>query len=148
MVAKQNELQRAWRVLVVDDEPHIAAIVAHKFGESGAEVFAAGDVAEAMTLARSMTFDLVIADYHLPGPDGIALCGELLVNPRTAHWPVLLLSGVVVDFSERHLAATNVRLIVAKPFSPSDLLSKAIELVKASWAETMEDPDAGLATAA
>ncbi len=142
----QNQSAQSWRVLVVDDEPHIPAIAAHKFAEVGMHVVGVGSAEEALCLLRRGHFDLAIVDYHLSGADGVQLCQSMLSEPRLAQVPVLLLTGQAHALTEQHLAATNIRMILTKPFSPSELLRRATELIEE--ARLGEDPDSGLAAAA
>lgn len=129
----------------MDDEPHIPAIIAHKFGEEGIEVVAVETVEEARRELRGANYDLVILDYHLKGLEGT----DLLAGGGAAAWPpVMLVTGMAHMLTEEHLAPAAIRLVVSKPFSPTELLRRALELMREHRRRREDDPDSGLYAAA
>lgn len=56
-------------------------------------VISTGNGAEAMVMAGDSKPDLVVADVEMPGMDGFALCRALKASPKTAHIPVIIISG-------------------------------------------------------
>ena len=78
------------RVLVVDDDPEIAALVSRYLQAQGLPVSIARDATQLRLAMRSPTFDVVLLDLGLPDEDGLALIRELRVR-----WsgPVIILSG-------------------------------------------------------
>ncbi len=80
------------RVLVADDDADMRAYIGHALRRQ-AVVHEAADGEEALRLARSLVPDLVVADVHMPGLDGLALCRALKADAATAAIPFLLVSG-------------------------------------------------------
>ncbi|MEP6637236.1 MAG: PAS domain S-box protein, partial [Acidobacteriota bacterium] len=82
------------RVLVVDDDVEVLAVLMELLQEEGYEVFSASDGESASQLALSCDPDLVVSDVVMPVLDGIKLCRRLKKDFRTANIPVLLISGL------------------------------------------------------
>ena len=111
----------AVRVLVVEDDPPIARLLARTARMEGAEVTLVGDGLDARHEWERGSFALVLLDAMLPGIDGLTLCRERrLAGDRT---PVVLLTA-------RHLAEigdlareAEVDEILAKPFAYEELVA-------------------------
>lgn len=82
------------RILVVEDEPDIANLVAHHLREEGYEVSMCGRGDEVMDIALREKPHLITLDIRLPGKDGFEVLGELKANPETSDIPVVILSIV------------------------------------------------------
>lgn len=110
------------RILIADDEAHVTHVVSAKLRKAGFEVQIANDGEEALRLALEQPPDMLITDLQMPFLSGFELAMRLKADPRTANTPVLLLTarGYVIDSSE--LTLTNIRQIMAKPFSAPALL--------------------------
>ena len=67
-------------ILIVEDDPNLRIGLQDNLQDEGYEVAAAASAAEADTLLRSRTFDLLILDVMLPGEDGYSLCRRLRVS--------------------------------------------------------------------
>lgn len=81
-----------WRVLVADDEPAIVTLLSDMLTSAGLEVLCASGGAEAVTLARRETPNLVILDVMMPDLDGREAC-QALKHHETLHGvPVILIS--------------------------------------------------------
>lgn len=110
-------------ILVCDDEAHILRVVAAKLRNAGYEVLTAEDGAEALAVARSRTPDLVITDFQMPSMTGQALCVQLRQDARTASVPAIMLTARGFCVSSDELAGTNIQAVLAKPFSPREVLA-------------------------
>lgn len=133
-------------VLIVDDEPHIAAVIAHKFGDAGIAVSMCRNGAEALEAMRRCTPGLVITDWNMPAMGGEALCRAMLADPRLARVPVVVITGLPPGAGRRELLLANVRAVIAKPFSPRDLLERALSVMIEHGAQgvpDMREPRAG-----
>src|SRR5487761_1625014 len=86
------------RVLVVDDEVRMAALVKRGLEEEGYAVDVVNDGPEAVWMATENTYDAIVLDIMLPGFDGYEVCRRLREAQRWA--PVLILSARS-DVSER-----------------------------------------------
>ncbi len=118
-----NEISKT--VLVVDDEVHIVNVVALKFRGAGFRVLTARDPQEAFEIAKKEIPDLVITDHQMPGGSGIDLCKWLKSSPSTESIPAILLTAYDFSIVQEAMDDCNVCSIMAKPFSPRELLAKA-----------------------
>jgi len=81
------------RVLLVDDTPDMLETFGYLLEHEGAQVTLASSGAEALRLAESEDFDLMISDVGMPVMDGYQLIAELRKRPRTAGLPAIALTG-------------------------------------------------------
>jgi DNA-binding response OmpR family regulator len=120
----------ATRVLVVEDDPDIAELVARYLekAEYVAERVSSGRDAIAHIAARPP--DLIVLDLMLPQVDGLEICRSVRSNERTAGIPIIMLTARAEE-SERivglELGADDY---MAKPFSPSELVARVRALLR------------------
>ena len=114
------------RILLVgtDDEDRAAAAeaISHL---SRHEVVACADGREALALAGAGGFDLVLLDVALPGLDGFEVCRRLRADERTAHVPVVFLTGARQEVQDRlrglELGAAD---FIVRPIDRLELLAR------------------------
>ncbi len=112
------------RILVVEDDPDLATLLAMLFRPPRYTVRVAGDLARARALlAEPPGPDLVLLDVVLPDGNGLDLCRELKAV-RTA-LPVLLITGRDEAEIRRRPAAHGPDLFMEKPFEPEEVLAAA-----------------------
>jgi two-component system OmpR family response regulator len=118
------------RVLLVEDDPTIAAFVAKGLREAGFAVDEAADGETGLTLAREQKFDAAIVDVRLPRLDGLSLIDAL--RGRGIRTPVLILSAKrSVDDRVRGLQAGGDDYLT-KPFAFAELLARMQALIRRS----------------
>jgi DNA-binding response OmpR family regulator len=108
-------------VLVVEDDPGVAALLADVLAGAGYAPATTASALGAAALARRLRPAAVLLDLGLPYRSGGALLGDLKADPATAAIPVLVVSALAdaLPPARRALAAG----VVAKPFSPAALLA-------------------------
>lgn len=116
-------------VLVADDEPHVAHVLALKLRQAGLRVVTAADGEEAMALAVAHRPSLVITDFQMPILTGLELAVQLRAHPDLATVPVMMVTARGHLIPETELARTNIREVLCKPFAPRILLQKAMQLL-------------------
>lgn len=129
------------RVLVVDDEPTLASLVADELSDEGYDVGLAPDAATAwLVLMAEPVPDLVVLDWSLPDLDGPDLCQRMRDNGIKI--PVLMLTGHD-DVRDRVRALdAGVDDYLVKPFAVEELLARLRALRRRRWAAEREQPDA------
>jgi response regulator RpfG family c-di-GMP phosphodiesterase len=110
------------RLLLVDDDPGLRALVRETFDAVDLEIAEAGSARQArIEIARAVP-DVIVLDVTMPGGSGIDLCRELKSRAETERVKILLLSGSP-DLASRQAAAAGADAFLPKPFSPLQLLA-------------------------
>ena len=117
----------AHRILIVDDEPNIAASLEFLLQRGGYEVRVAHDGEEALAQAESFQPDLVLLDVMMPKLNGYEVCQRLRQNGRAVKIVMLTARGREVD--EEKGKALGADLYVTKPFSTRELVAQVRELL-------------------
>ncbi len=113
------------RVLLCDDEIHILRAAEFKLKKAGYDVQIAGDGQEGWEAIQSQKPDILITDCQMPRLDGLGLIRKVREAPETADLPIFMLTAKGYELSHEELARKwNVRAVIAKPFSPRELLER------------------------
>ena len=112
------------KLLVVDDEDSIRAVIRARFSDQF-EILEAADGTDALVMLESETgIEIVLLDVMMPGLDGFEVLDILQSNPQMAKCRVIMLSARAdVDSKVRALAAGAVDFI-NKPFDPIELSAR------------------------
>jgi CheY-like chemotaxis protein len=111
------------RLLIVDDEYAVRAVLGAALRRQGFETRLAAGGIEALTLLRyeAGAFDLALIDLRMPGMDGLATSAALAgASPRLRCW---LMTGGDVP-AEEFLRTAGVAGVVEKPISTSNLAKR------------------------
>ena len=110
------------RVLLVEDDPGLAAIIKTGFAERGVQVVTVPSYAEGKMKATLGSFDVLILDVMLPGGNGFELCREL--RAREIGTPILMLTAR--DTVDDRVAGLEVGAddYLTKPFAFRELLAR------------------------
>jgi two-component system phosphate regulon response regulator OmpR len=110
------------RVLVVDDDAELRALLLRYLGENGFDVRVAADADSANRLLTRESFDLMVLDLMLPGEDGLSICRRLRGQGETLPIIMLTARGDPVDrVVGLEIGADDY---VPKPFNPRELLAR------------------------
>ena len=114
------------RVLVVDDDPVIADLVAFRLTRLGLDVSVETDGQAGLAAARELRPDLVVLDWMMPRMNGLEMCAALRADPDAAlaRTPVLLLTAKAQEPDLERGFAAGATDFVAKPFSTRELISR------------------------
>lgn len=118
------------KILVADDEAHILHVVSMKLRNAGFEVLTALDGEEALELAKAEKPDLVITDYQMPIMTGVDFLKGLRACEDTKAIPAIMLTARGFDIESSEMAAAGISAVLAKPFSPREILEKVNELLE------------------
>lgn len=118
------------RILIVEDDTDIAALIAHYLEKAGYASEMVSDGGRALTTARETPPDLIILDLMLPGLNGLEVCKALRLDNRTAALPIIMLTARGEE-SERILGLdSGADDYVVKPFSPNELMARVRALLR------------------
>lgn len=118
-------------VLVVDDSPSGRLLIADILAIIHLPILEAATGQQALDLARSHLPDLILLDIDLPGLSGLEVCQQLKADSRTAHIPVLMLTGFTRDHDHAEGLRCGAADYLCKPFSPRDLIERVQILLRA-----------------
>jgi two-component system, OmpR family, response regulator ResD len=110
-------------ILIVDDEPTIAEVVARYLVRAGYETSTAGDGPSAVASATANRPDLVVLDIRLPGVDGLEVMRRLHEN-ADERVPVILLTAKGEESDRIVGLGQGADDYVVKPFSPLELVAR------------------------
>lgn len=125
------------RILVVDDEEDICAILKYNLSKEGYEVVTANSAEEALTLDIA-SFNLLLLDVMMGGMSGFELTGKLKTDPKTAGVPVIFITARDTEDDAVEGLDLGADDYISKPFSIREVVSR----VKAVLRRTAAIPDA------
>ncbi len=117
------------KILVADDEAHILHVVSMKLTNAGHQVLTAVDGEEALEVCLSERPDLVITDYQMPLMTGVELCVKLREHEQLRATPAVMLTARGFDIEPEQMRQAGIAAVLAKPFSPRELLEKVNDLL-------------------
>ncbi|MDX1645534.1 MAG: response regulator transcription factor [Longimicrobiales bacterium] len=118
------------RVLVVEDEPDIAALIAYQLTREGFRVETTGTGTGALDAVDREIPDLVILDRMLPGLSGDEILERLRADPATANVPVLVLTAKREQEDRIEGLELGADDYLTKPFSPRELALRAQAILR------------------
>ena len=118
------------RVLVVDDEPDITALVAYHLAKAGYRVSTAANGRDALNAASEERPDVVVLDVMLPGVGGYDVLSELRRRPETRDVGVILLTARRDEPDRIQGLSLGADDYLTKPFSPAELVLRVQALLR------------------
>ncbi len=110
------------KVLVIEDEWDIAQLLQLHLNDADCDVTLAADGHEGMRMAFAQSWDLVILDIRLPGPDGLSICRAL--RRDLSYVPILMLTSKSSELDRVLGLELGADDYVTKPFSVSELMAR------------------------
>jgi CheY-like chemotaxis protein len=117
-------------LLLADDSVTIQKVVGISFANEDVRIVTVDNGDDAITRAREIRPDIVLADVVMPGKSGYDVCAALKEDPALSGVPVLLLTGTFETFDEDRAARVGADGHITKPFEAHAL----VELVNARLA--------------
>src|ERR1700687_3786765 len=111
-------------LLVADDSLTIRKVIGMILAADDFQITTVDNGLEAVSKARELRPDLVLADVMMPGKSGYEVCEVLKADPGTRAIPVLLLAGNFEPFDESRAKAVKADDYIIKPFESQSLLDK------------------------
>lgn len=109
------------KILVVDDDNHIAELISLYLVKEMFETKVAGDGEEAIQLFRSFEPDLILLDIMLPGMDGYQVCREIR---QTSQVPIIMLSAKGEVFDKVLGLELGADDYMEKPFDSKEMVAR------------------------
>lgn len=118
------------RILIVEDEPSIAELIAINLTHAGYEVEKVMQTDIAQGAIKERLPNLIILDWMLPGKSGVQFAKELRANERTRGLPILMLTAKSEEADKIMGLDSGADDYVTKPFSPKELIARVRALLR------------------
>jgi two-component system phosphate regulon response regulator PhoB len=118
------------RVLIVDDEPDIVALVVYHLAKAGYRVSTAGTGTDALALARRERPALIVLDLMLPGMSGFEVLEQLRADATTKQIAVLMLTARKEEPDRIKGLSLGADDYLTKPFSPQELVLRVAAILR------------------
>jgi pilus assembly protein CpaE len=132
----------AIRILVVDADPTVQRALGHALSQSGYEVLACGDGAEALRIVKADKPALVLMAANLPGIDGFTIMSRLrMEDGPSTHTPAILLLPENDGEARSKALRSGADDYLVKPFHPAELMARMRSLLaRYKPTESLEPP--------
>ena len=126
------------RILIVEDEPAIAELVAINLRHAGFEVTVAADAAQAQAEVDGALPDLIVLDWMLPGQSGLALARRWRAEARTRELPIIMLTARAEEADKISGLDAGADDYLTKPFSTHELLARIRAVLRRRAPEALD----------
>lgn len=122
------------KLLLADDSVVIQKLVGLSFANEAIEIVSTDNGDDAVSLAREIRPDVVLADVVMPGLSGYEVCEAIKQDPALADTPVLLLTGTFEAFDDARATRVGADGQITKPFEAQALVERVNEVMAAAAA--------------
>jgi len=128
------------KILIVDDDADLLALVAFALTQAGYVVVKAADVRSAIQCFEAEVPDLAILDINLPDGSGFGVCAEIRARSTV---PVMMLTARGAEEDLVRALEIGADDYLTKPFSPRTLLARVKALLRRAGLESASAHEAG-----
>ena len=118
------------KILVVDDESDVSALVAYHLKAKGYQVEVVNDPNRSLGIARTFLPDLVILDVMMPDLSGIQICRLMRADPQLKKIPVVFLTAKAEENDRIQGLETGADDYICKPFSTKELVLRVQTILR------------------
>ncbi len=126
-------------IVVVEDEPAIAELIAINLRHAGHAVTVAATAEQARQVIDAMLPDLVVLDWMLPGQSGLALARQWRADARTRELPIIMLTARSEEADKVAGLDAGADDYLSKPFSTNELMARIRAVLRRKAPEALED---------
>ena len=112
------------KILVVDDEEHIAELISYNLASNGYKVIIANNGNDAVKLAVEEKPNLILLDLMIPGKDGYDVCKDIRSNNKIRNTPIIMLTAKSEELDKILGLELGADDYITKPFSVRELLAR------------------------
>jgi two-component system alkaline phosphatase synthesis response regulator PhoP len=120
------------KILIVDDEPHIRALMEQtleSLEDEGVELLTAKNGQEALEMIQSEKPALVFLDVMMPKMSGFEVCNAVKNELKMDDVYIIMLTAKGQEFEKQKGNQVGANLYMTKPFDPDEVLEKAIDIL-------------------
>ena len=118
------------KILVVDDEHDMLIMSRIRLEKSGYTVITASNGNECIEKAIEEKPSAILLDVLLSGKSGYEVCKSLKANAKTKDIPVIMVTSLIGESTQRHGIESGAEYLISKPFDPEDLLWEIEDVLK------------------
>ncbi len=126
-------MTKAPKILIIEDDPHVADLVEIHLKDLGYELERANEGGSGLQRALQRDYDLIILDLMLPGLDGLTVCKRL--RAENALVPILMLTAKAEEFDKVLGLELGADDYLTKPFGIRELMARVKALLRRREAE-------------
>ena len=112
------------KILVVDDEEHIAELIGYNLTSNGYKVITVNNGNDAVKLAVEEKPNLILLDLMIPGKDGYDVCKDVRSNSEIRNTPIIMLTAKSEELDKILGLELGADDYITKPFSVRELLAR------------------------
>lgn len=117
------------KILLAEDEEILRMLIVDTLEESDFSIDEAEDGEEALRYIEKYQYDLIILDYMMPAYTGLEVIEKLKQGEMNRNTKILMLSAKNQQFEQDRILGAGAEYFMSKPFSPSELLEKVVEIL-------------------
>jgi DNA-binding response OmpR family regulator len=117
-------------ILIVEDDPDIANLIARYLQQAGHTVDQLRTGGDVIRRVKATPPDLLVLDIMLPGLDGLRICQALRTDPKTARVPIIMVTARGEESDRIAGLELGADDYVTKPFSPKELSARVTALLR------------------
>jgi two-component system response regulator BaeR len=123
------------RILIVEDEPKLAALLSDYLQQAGFEAIRLDNGLEVVSRVREQTPDLILLDLMLPGKDGLEVCKEIRSFSAV---PIVMVTARVEEIDRLLGLELGADDYICKPFSPREVVARVKAVLRRAGAATLQ----------
>jgi DNA-binding response OmpR family regulator len=127
------------KILVIDDEKDLVALVRYNLEREGYEVLAATSGESGLALALAHSPQVVVLDRMMPGLDGLEVCRLLRQQKRSSYLPIILLTAKATEEDRVAGLEAGGDDYIVKPFSPRELIARIKAVLRRTSTKTVSE---------
>ena len=116
-------------ILIVDDEPHLATLLADVLTNAGYDAHTIDNGRDALEVVQRDPPDLMLLDVQMPQLDGFEVAARLKADPATAAIPIIMLSAMRGRGARVIGLESGAEEFLSKPFDQAELLARVRNLL-------------------
>ena len=119
----ENDMNNNITALVVDDSKSMRQVISLTLKHAGYNTIEASDGEEALEIAKSQNFDIVLTDINMPIMDGVTLIEQLRTLPEYKSTPILTITTESADVKKHAGKEAGATGWIVKPIDQDKLLA-------------------------
>jgi two-component system response regulator BaeR len=121
------EPDRTAKILIVEDEPKLAALLADYLKAASYQTHIIGDGRDVVAAVRAAPPDLILLDLMLPGRDGLDVCRELRTFSEV---PIIMVTARIEEIDRLLGLEIGADDYICKPFSPREVVARVRAILR------------------